>query len=193
MSASPTRALHPTSQRRESFLLTSRRPDRTMLMDMDPLEESGTEPPTEAPTRAPSPPAGPGMEDFFASFSLGDPPKKKANGAAANGAAASPLRQQVASPGDVSPTKVASPGDISPTKAEAPGGDAAGGDADKKDKKDGMGDGKEDGEGQKGAKPEPEDGAPAAPSPKKKVGNLMKELRNDVQQGAMEFNMDNFF
>lgn len=27
----------------------------------------------------------------------------------------------------------------------------------------------------------------------KKVGNLMKELKQDVQQGAMEFNMDNFF
>ncbi|WVQ76366.1 hypothetical protein IAR50_006031 [Cryptococcus sp. DSM 104548] len=29
--------------------------------------------------------------------------------------------------------------------------------------------------------------------PPKKVGNLMKELKQDVQQGAMEFNMDNFF
>jgi hypothetical protein len=27
----------------------------------------------------------------------------------------------------------------------------------------------------------------------KKMGNLMKELKQDVQQGAMEFNMDNFF
>ena len=27
----------------------------------------------------------------------------------------------------------------------------------------------------------------------KKVGNLMKELQADVQQGATEFNMDNFF
>ncbi|WWC85740.1 uncharacterized protein L201_000606 [Kwoniella dendrophila CBS 6074] len=29
--------------------------------------------------------------------------------------------------------------------------------------------------------------------PPKKSGNLMKELKQDVQQGAMEFNMDNFF
>ncbi|KAK6905133.1 hypothetical protein I203_105952 [Kwoniella mangroviensis CBS 8507] len=29
--------------------------------------------------------------------------------------------------------------------------------------------------------------------PPKKIGNLMKELKQDVQQGAMEFNMDNFF
>lgn len=27
----------------------------------------------------------------------------------------------------------------------------------------------------------------------RKMGNLMKELKQDVQQGAMEFNMDNFF
>lgn len=27
----------------------------------------------------------------------------------------------------------------------------------------------------------------------KKVGNLMKELKQDVQQGGMEFNMDSFF
>jgi hypothetical protein len=27
----------------------------------------------------------------------------------------------------------------------------------------------------------------------KKMGNLMKELKQDVQQGAMEFNMDSFF
>ncbi|KAK8845415.1 hypothetical protein IAR55_006128 [Kwoniella newhampshirensis] len=30
-------------------------------------------------------------------------------------------------------------------------------------------------------------------TPPKKIGNLMKELKQDVQQGAMEFNMDNFF
>nr|XP_019014432.1 WD-repeat protein [Kwoniella pini CBS 10737]OCF53213.1 WD-repeat protein [Kwoniella pini CBS 10737] len=30
-------------------------------------------------------------------------------------------------------------------------------------------------------------------SPPKKIGNLMKELKQDVQQGGMEFNMDNFF
>ena len=27
----------------------------------------------------------------------------------------------------------------------------------------------------------------------KKTGNLMKELKQDVQQGAAEFNMDSFF
>jgi hypothetical protein len=27
----------------------------------------------------------------------------------------------------------------------------------------------------------------------KKMGNLMKELKQDVTQGAMEFNMDSFF
>lgn len=31
------------------------------------------------------------------------------------------------------------------------------------------------------------------PEQPKKMGNLMKELKQDVQQGAMEFNMDNFF
>lgn len=31
------------------------------------------------------------------------------------------------------------------------------------------------------------------PAPMKKMGNLMKELKQDVQQGGMEFNMDNFF
>ncbi|WRT63649.1 uncharacterized protein IL334_000572 [Kwoniella shivajii] len=30
-------------------------------------------------------------------------------------------------------------------------------------------------------------------SPPKKIGNLMKELKQDVQQGGMEFDMDNFF
>ena len=30
------------------------------------------------------------------------------------------------------------------------------------------------------------------PQPRK-MGNLMKELKQDVQQGGMEFNMDNFF
>ena len=30
------------------------------------------------------------------------------------------------------------------------------------------------------------------PTPRK-VGNLMKEIKQDVQQGGMEFNMDNFF
>jgi hypothetical protein len=29
--------------------------------------------------------------------------------------------------------------------------------------------------------------------PPRKMGNLMKELKQDVQQGGMEFNMDNFF
>lgn len=29
--------------------------------------------------------------------------------------------------------------------------------------------------------------------PPKKMGNLMKELKQDVTQGAMEFNMDSFF
>jgi hypothetical protein len=33
----------------------------------------------------------------------------------------------------------------------------------------------------------------APPPPVKKIGNLMKELKQDVQQGAMEFNMDSFF
>lgn len=27
----------------------------------------------------------------------------------------------------------------------------------------------------------------------RKMGNLMKELKQDVEQGGMEFNMDNFF
>jgi hypothetical protein len=31
------------------------------------------------------------------------------------------------------------------------------------------------------------------PEQSRKIGNLMKELKQDVQQGAMEFNMDNFF
>ncbi|KAL7418926.1 regulator of (H+)-ATPase in vacuolar membrane [Cryptotrichosporon argae] len=36
--------------------------------------------------------------------------------------------------------------------------------------------------------------APApAPEPPRKIGNLMKELRQDVAQGAMEFDMDSFF
>lgn len=35
--------------------------------------------------------------------------------------------------------------------------------------------------------------APDEQSPPRKVGNLMKELKNDVQQGGQEFNMDNFF
>ena len=29
--------------------------------------------------------------------------------------------------------------------------------------------------------------------PPRKMGNLMKELKQDVQQGAMEFDMDSFF
>lgn len=28
--------------------------------------------------------------------------------------------------------------------------------------------------------------------PRKKAGNLMREIKQDVQQGAAEFNMDNF-
>ena len=35
--------------------------------------------------------------------------------------------------------------------------------------------------------PEPTEEVP------KKMGNLMKELKQDVTQGAMEFNMDSFF
>lgn len=31
------------------------------------------------------------------------------------------------------------------------------------------------------------------PEKPKKMGNLMKELKQDVQQGAMEFDMDSFF
>lgn len=31
------------------------------------------------------------------------------------------------------------------------------------------------------------------PAPMKKMGNLMKELKQDVQQGGMEFDMGNFF
>lgn len=123
-----------------------------MLMDMDPLEESGTEPPTEAPTRAPSP-GIPAMTDFFSNFSLGD---KKANG--------SPLKQ-VSSPGQMSPTKTG-PDDKNEKKSNG-----------EEEKKDERKDSKAD----------------VAKTPEKKVGNLMKELRNDVQQGAMEFNMDNFF
>lgn len=156
--------MHPTSQRRESFLLTSKRPEKTMLMDMDPLEESGTEPPTEAPTRVPSP-TPPAMNDFFSNFSLGDPPKK------ANGNGPSPLSKQVASPGTISPKAPETPDGKDEKKVE---------DGDK-------------GEDKKEAEKKPDDGPPPAQSPKKKVGNLMKELRNDVQQGAMEFNMDNFF
>jgi hypothetical protein len=33
---------------------------------------------------------------------------------------------------------------------------------------------------------------PEVESPRR-MGNLMKELKQDVQQGGMEFNMDNFF
>lgn len=163
------------SQRRESFLLTSKRPEKTMLMDMDPLEESGTEPPTEAPTRVPSP-KDPTMNDFFSNFSLGDPPKK------ANGNGPSPLSKQVASPGTMSPK----------AGAETPDGK----DEKKEDKEADMDGSKGEEQKEEEKKPEekkPEDGPPPAQSPKKKVGNLMKELRNDVQQGAMEFNIDNFF
>jgi hypothetical protein len=39
------------------------------------------------------------------------------------------------------------------------------------------------------AKTEPEE----AEERPKKMGNLMKELKQDVTQGAMEFNMDSFF
>lgn len=150
-------------------------------MDMDPLEESSTEPPTEAPTRAPSPKANPAMNDFFASFSLGDPPKKTApNGA--NGAAPSPLKQ------------VASPGSISPTKVETPENEAGEKDGDKDgDKGKGKEESKDDKKDDKAEKKDVDDPPPSSPQAPKKVGNLMKELRNDVQQGAMEFNMDNFF
>lgn len=34
---------------------------------------------------------------------------------------------------------------------------------------------------------------PSSPPPPKKMGNLMKELKQDVQQGAMEFDMSSFF
>lgn len=137
-----------------------------MVMDMDPLEESGTEPPTAAPTRSPSPPNG-GMPDFFANFSLGDPPKK------ANGK--SPLAQE-ASPGSVTPTK-----DESPVKLASP----AKVDTTLKE---------ENGVAKEESKEEPsEKKQEDAVQPPKKGANLMKELQNDVQQGAMEFNMDNFF
>ena len=41
----------------------------------------------------------------------------------------------------------------------------------------------------------PHDGSPveAEKEAPKKDGNLMKELKQDVQQGAMEFSMDSFF
>ncbi|WVR03440.1 hypothetical protein IAU60_000431 [Kwoniella sp. DSM 27419] len=48
------------------------------------------------------------------------------------------------------------------------------------------------GDGPGPAAPVPE--KPPTPStPPRKIGNLMKELKQDVQQGGMEFNMDNFF
>jgi hypothetical protein len=34
---------------------------------------------------------------------------------------------------------------------------------------------------------------PEIPDQPKKMGNLMKELKQDVQQGAMEFDMSSFF
>jgi hypothetical protein len=42
------------------------------------------------------------------------------------------------------------------------------------------------------AAPEPEAVSPVEEKPKK-MGNLMKELKQDVTQGAMEFSMDSFF
>lgn len=41
--------------------------------------------------------------------------------------------------------------------------------------------------------PEEAEGPPKTEEAPKKVGNLMKELKQDVQQGAMEFDMDSFF
>lgn len=32
-----------------------------------------------------------------------------------------------------------------------------------------------------------------SPKAERKIGNLMKDLKQDVQQGGMEFNMDDFF
>jgi hypothetical protein len=40
--------------------------------------------------------------------------------------------------------------------------------------------------------PAPETVSPVEEKPKK-MGNLMKELKQDVTQGAMEFSMDSFF
>lgn len=48
----------------------------------------------------------------------------------------------------------------------------------------------EEGQAKASATKEPE---PVEQSPPKKMGNLMKELKQDVTQGAMEFNMDSFF
>jgi hypothetical protein len=42
------------------------------------------------------------------------------------------------------------------------------------------------------ASPKESDGSEQSPPPKK-MGNLMKELKQDVQQGGMEFDMDSFF
>nr|XP_019048640.1 WD-repeat protein [Kwoniella bestiolae CBS 10118]OCF27570.1 WD-repeat protein [Kwoniella bestiolae CBS 10118] len=41
--------------------------------------------------------------------------------------------------------------------------------------------------------PQEEEEKKSSPIQPKKIGNLMKELKQDVQQGGMEFNMDNFF
>jgi len=38
-----------------------------------------------------------------------------------------------------------------------------------------------------------DEGISVQPAPPRKVGNLMKDLKQDVQQGGMEFDMDSFF
>jgi hypothetical protein len=148
-----------------------------MRMDMDLLAE-GTEP----PTRVPSPRADRANDLFsgsglFAAFDLGGK-------AGATGANESAISDTPVSPGHSRATTPAgTPGapngdgqhvtvtSTTPEFAKTP-----------------------ELEPKPEQEPEPEpEAVPAPASPPKIGGNLMKDIRNDVQQGAMEFNMDNFF
>jgi len=141
-------------------------------VDMEVLSEGDTEPPTRVPSpRAASPKANDlfGSSGLFANFDLGA--RTKVNESAIVDTPSSGISPGL-SPAPGSPKKS---GSVSPQKAN---GDA--------------------GKRVTIAEPEPIQPPPAPPaeqpaSPPRKVGNLMKELRNDVAQGAMEFNMDNFF
>jgi hypothetical protein len=156
-----------------------------MRMDMDVLAESGTEPPTRVPSpRGPEPskPANDlfGAGGLFGNFDLGsrlntsaisDTPEISPGASPSPGTPAEPVVAQAV---------VAEP-EPEPEPEPVPEKTVNGG------------------KHVTIAEPEPlvQEPAPVAepapPTPPRKVGNLMKELRNDVQQGAMEFNMDSFF
>lgn len=162
-----------TVRRRTSFMLSNPTARENMLMDLDPLEEGDdTEPPTRATSPPPdataaSPPAVGKPNQLFSGNDLfaGFNLGASSEHAIVDTPEVSPGDSRVVSWQDT-PEKPSTPAVVTSPRAVTP-------------------------------PPPPPAAAKPSDSPvdeqPRKVGNFMKDLRNDVKQGAMEFDMDSFF